>query len=72
MNTPGMNSNAVAELVFGMLVTHIRNHYDGTSGYELREKTLGLSCCLSIFWIVPLHYKKKERKKERKKGKRVD
>jgi D-3-phosphoglycerate dehydrogenase len=53
MNTPGMNSNAVAELVFGMLVTHIRNHYDGTSGYELREKTLGLYGCgnVSLFMI---------------------
>ena len=69
MNTPGMNSNAVAELVFGMLVTHIRNHYDGTSGYELREKTLGLSCCLSIFWIVHLDSGLQRRKT---KGMRVD
>eukprot|EP00397_Hematodinium_sp_SG-2012_P041952 GEMP01046317.1.p1 GENE.GEMP01046317.1~~GEMP01046317.1.p1 ORF type:complete len:314 (+),score=96.77 GEMP01046317.1:46-987(+) len=42
MNTPGQNSNAVAELVFGMLVTNARNHYDGTSGYELKGKTIAL------------------------------
>jgi len=42
MNTPGQNSNAVAELVFGMLVTLIRNRYNGTSGTELLGKTLGI------------------------------
>ena len=42
MNTPGQNANAVAELVMGMLVTMIRNHYDGTSGTELLGKTLGI------------------------------
>lgn len=42
MNTPGQNSNAVAELVFGMLVTLIRNRYNGTSGTELKDKTLGI------------------------------
>ena len=42
MNTPGQNSNAVAELVFGMLVMMIRNQYNGTSGTELKGKTLGI------------------------------
>ncbi len=42
MNTPGQNSNAVAELVFGMLVTLARNRYNGTSGTELKDKTLGI------------------------------
>ena len=42
MNTPGQNSNAVAELVFGMTVLMIRNHYNGTSGTELKGKTLGI------------------------------
>ena len=42
MNTPGQNSNAVAELVFGMLVMMIRNNYNGTAGTELKEKTLGI------------------------------
>lgn len=41
-NTPGQNSNAVAELVFGMTVMAARNMYDGTSGSELRGKTLGI------------------------------
>lgn len=42
MNTPGQNSNAVAELVFGMLVLLVRNNYNGTSGTELKDKTLGI------------------------------
>lgn len=42
MNTPGQNSNAVAELVFGMLIYVIRNFYAGTSGIELKGKRLGL------------------------------
>lgn len=42
MNTPGQNSNAVAELVFGMVVMMIRNQYNGTSGFELKGKTLGI------------------------------
>ena len=42
MNTPGQNSNAVAELVFGMIVMMCRNQYNGTSGSELKGKTLGI------------------------------
>lgn len=42
MNTPGQNSNAVAELVFGMLVMMVRNQYDGTTGTELKGKSLGI------------------------------
>lgn len=42
MNTPGQNANAVAELVFGMMIYQIRNHFNGTSGTELKGKTLGL------------------------------
>lgn len=45
MNTPGQNSNAVAELAFGMMLTTARNHYNGTSGFELRGKTLALYGC---------------------------
>ncbi len=41
-NTPGQNSNAVAELVFGMLVMAVRNMYNGTSGTELKDKTIGI------------------------------
>ena len=42
MNTPGQNSNAVAELVMGMLVYAVRNFYNGKSGSELMGKKLGL------------------------------
>ena len=42
MNTPGQNANAVAELVFGMLVSAFRNFYNGTSGGELMGKKLGI------------------------------
>jgi D-3-phosphoglycerate dehydrogenase len=42
MNTPGQNSNAVAELVFGMVVFQLRNHFDGSSGTELKDKKLGI------------------------------
>ncbi len=42
MNTPGQNSNAVAELVFGMVVMMCRNQYNGKSGTELKGKSLGI------------------------------
>jgi len=42
MNTPGQNANAVAELVFGLLVFAVRNFYNGTSGTELMGKKLGI------------------------------
>jgi len=42
MNTPGQNANAVAELVFGLLVYAVRNFYNGTSGTELLGKKLGI------------------------------
>ena len=42
MNTPGQNSNAVAELVFGLLVSAVRNFYNGKAGTELRGKRLGI------------------------------
>lgn len=41
-NTPGQNSNAVAELVFGLTVMAARNMYAGTSGFELKGKKLGI------------------------------
>ncbi|MGV8113798.1 MAG: 3-phosphoglycerate dehydrogenase [Lentimicrobium sp.] len=42
MNTPGQNSNAVAELALGMMVYMARNSFNGSSGTELRGKTLGI------------------------------
>lgn len=41
-NTPGQNSNAVAELVFGLLVYTVRGFYNGKSGSELLGKTIGI------------------------------
>ncbi|MBQ2608509.1 MAG: 3-phosphoglycerate dehydrogenase, partial [Paludibacteraceae bacterium] len=41
-NTPGQNSNAVAELALGLMVYAIRNFYNGTSGTELLGKKLGI------------------------------
>ncbi len=42
MNTPGQNSNAVAELVFGMMVYMARGQFNGKPGTELKGKTLGI------------------------------
>ena len=41
-NTPGQNSNAVAELVFGMMVYAVRNMFNGKAGTELMGKKLGI------------------------------
>merc|ERR1712070_1144383 len=40
MNTPGQNANAVAELVFGMMLVSARNNFDGTSGFEISNRTI--------------------------------
>jgi len=42
MNTPGQNSNAVAELAIGLAIFGIREMFSGKSGGELRGRTLGL------------------------------
>lgn len=42
MNTPGQNSNAVAEMCFGQMITVARGGWQGKSGFELRGKKLGL------------------------------
>lgn len=42
MNTPGQNANAVAELAMGMMVYAVRNMFNGTSGTELKGKSLGI------------------------------
>ncbi len=41
-NTPGQNSNAVAELALGMMVFQARNHFNGKPGSELKGKKLGI------------------------------
>ena len=42
MNTPGQNSNAVAELAFALMLHMARGKFDGGTGSELRGKRLGL------------------------------
>ena len=42
MNTPGQNSNAVAELAMGMAVMIARGNYNGKAGTELRHKKIGI------------------------------
>ncbi len=42
MNTPGQNSNAVAELAFGMMLYNARKAFNGASGVELRDKKIGI------------------------------
>lgn len=52
MNTPGQNSNAVAEMVFGMMIYLYRSGFDGASGSELKGKRLGLHAFGNIGKIV--------------------
>jgi D-3-phosphoglycerate dehydrogenase / 2-oxoglutarate reductase len=42
MNTPGQNSNAVAELVFELMLYHARGGFEGNFGTELRGKSIGI------------------------------
>lgn len=42
MNTPGQNSNAVAELVFEMMLYHARGGFAGKSGTELKGRSIGI------------------------------
>jgi len=51
-NTPGQNSNAVAELVFGLMIMIARGKYSGKSGTELRGKSLGVHALGNIGKIV--------------------
>lgn len=42
MNTPGQNSNAVAELAIGMMIYLNRGKFNGKAGTELRGKKIGI------------------------------
>jgi D-3-phosphoglycerate dehydrogenase len=42
MNTPGQNSNAVAELAIGMMIYMSRNNFNPGTGSELSGKKLGI------------------------------
>ncbi len=54
MNTPGQNSNAVAELVFGLMLNLARRGYTGKSGTELRGKTIGIHAYGNVGRFVAL------------------
>lgn len=51
-NTPGQNSNAVAELALGLMIMIARGKYSGKSGTELRGKTLGVHALGNVGRIV--------------------
>ncbi|MCQ2137123.1 MAG: 3-phosphoglycerate dehydrogenase [Bacteroidales bacterium] len=42
MNTPGQNSNAVAELAIGLMIYMSRNQFTPGTGKELKGKTIGI------------------------------
>ena len=42
MNTPGQNSNAVAELAIGMMIFMARNQFTPGTGSEIHGKTVGI------------------------------
>jgi D-3-phosphoglycerate dehydrogenase / 2-oxoglutarate reductase len=52
MNTPGQNSNAVAELVIGLMLNLARCGYSGKSGSELKGKTIGIHAYGNIGLLV--------------------
>ncbi|MCD4736640.1 MAG: 3-phosphoglycerate dehydrogenase [Bacteroidales bacterium] len=52
MNTPGQNSNAVAELALGMMVYLARNCFNGKPGKELKGKKIGIHAFGNVGKIV--------------------
>lgn len=57
MNTPGQNSNAVAELVISLMIFGARNMFNGTSGTEIHGKKLGIHAYGNIGRIVARYAK---------------
>ena len=57
MNTPGQNSNAVAELAVGMMIYISRNQFTPGTGTELKGKTLGIQAYGNVGRLVAAHAK---------------
>ena len=57
MNTPGQNSNAVAELAIGMMIYISRNQFTPGTGTELKGKTLGIQAYGNVGRLVAAHAK---------------
>jgi D-3-phosphoglycerate dehydrogenase len=54
MNTPGQNSNAVAELAVGMMIFMARGQFAPGTGSELKGKTLGIHAYGNVGRLVGL------------------
>ena len=52
MNTPGQNSNAVAELALGLMIFMNRNQFTPGTGSELKGKTLGIQAYGNVGRLV--------------------
>ncbi len=57
MNTPGQNSNAVAELAIGLMIYISRNQFTAGTGSELKGKTLGIQAYGNVGRLVAAHAK---------------
>ncbi|MFP4556369.1 MAG: 3-phosphoglycerate dehydrogenase [Bacteroidales bacterium] len=57
MNTPGQNSNAVAELALGMMIFMARNQFNPSAGTEIKGKTLGIHAYGNVGKLVASHAK---------------
>ncbi|QQS20091.1 3-phosphoglycerate dehydrogenase [Candidatus Saccharibacteria bacterium] len=55
MNTPGQNSNAVAELAIGLMIYSARNLFSPGTGTELRGRSLGLHAFGNVGKLVASH-----------------
>jgi len=52
MNTPGQNSNAVAELAIAMMIFMARNQFTPATGSEVQGKTLGIQAFGNVGRLV--------------------
>ena len=52
MNTPGQNSNAVAELALGLMIFMNRNQFNPGTGAELQGKTIGIQAYGNVGRLV--------------------